>query len=70
LSCAAAPRITTWRIFLRRKAIRSSGVRHGTPRVTNLASDHYDPSRFLIELYSDMDVLVPELNIFEPRALA
>lgn len=33
----------------------------------NLASYHYDPSRFLIELYSDMDVLVPELNIFEPR---
>jgi Glyoxalase/Bleomycin resistance protein/Dioxygenase superfamily len=33
----------------------------------NLASYHYDPSRFLIELYSDMDVFVPELNIFEPR---
>ena len=33
----------------------------------NLASYHYDPSRFLIELYTDMDVIVPELNIFEPR---
>lgn len=33
----------------------------------NLASYHFDPSRFLVELYSDMDVLVPELDIFEPR---
>ncbi|MEA2950394.1 MAG: hypothetical protein QOI40_5724 [Alphaproteobacteria bacterium] len=33
----------------------------------NLASYHYDPSRFLIELNSDMDVFVPALNIFEPR---
>lgn len=33
----------------------------------NLASYHYDPSRFLVELYTDMDVLVPELDIFEPR---
>jgi hypothetical protein len=48
---------------LQRKAIQSSGVRHGTPR----ASYHFDPSRFLIELYTDMDVIVPELDIFEPR---
>jgi catechol-2,3-dioxygenase len=33
----------------------------------NLASYHFDPSRFLIECYSDMDVHVPELDIFEPR---
>lgn len=33
----------------------------------NLASYHFDPSRFLIECYSDMDIVVPELDIFEPR---
>lgn len=33
----------------------------------NLASYHFDPSRFLIELYADMDVYIPELNMFEPR---
>ncbi len=33
----------------------------------NLASYHFDPSGFLVEFYSDMDLLVPELGIFEPR---
>ena len=33
----------------------------------NLASYHFDPSNFLIELFADMDQLVPELDIFEPR---
>lgn len=33
----------------------------------NLASYHFDPSGFLVEFYSDMDLLVPELDIFEAR---
>jgi len=33
----------------------------------NLASYHFDPSRFLTEFYTDMDVVIPELQIFEPR---
>ncbi|QRG07282.1 VOC family protein [Xanthobacter dioxanivorans] len=34
----------------------------------NIASYHRAPEGSLIELYSDMDVYVPELGIFEPRA--
>jgi hypothetical protein len=33
----------------------------------NLASYHFEPSRFLVEFYADMDVYIPELNTFEPR---
>lgn len=33
----------------------------------NLAAYHYDPDQTLIELYTDMDVWLPELGIFEPR---
>lgn len=33
----------------------------------NFAAYHHDPDRTIIELYTDMDVLLPELGIFEPR---
>lgn len=33
----------------------------------NVASYHYDPEHFMIELFCDMDVYVPELGYFEPR---
>ncbi|MCK1667712.1 VOC family protein [Bradyrhizobium sp. 153] len=33
----------------------------------NLASYHFDPDQVLVELYADMDILIPELGWFEPR---
>jgi catechol-2,3-dioxygenase len=33
----------------------------------NFASYHYDQEGFLVELYADMDVFVPEQGYFEPR---
>ena len=33
----------------------------------NYASYHFDPDRVLIELYTDMDIYLPEVGYFEPR---
>ncbi|MCM3584793.1 VOC family protein [Mesobacillus maritimus] len=33
----------------------------------NIATYHHDPDKNVVELYTDMDVLIPELGIFEPR---
>ncbi|WP_148629944.1 VOC family protein [Bacillus sp. E214] len=33
----------------------------------NIASYHLDPDKHVIELYTDMDKYIPELNILEPR---
>ena len=33
----------------------------------NVAAYHYDPDNTLIELYTDMDVFVPELGMCQPR---
>ncbi|MBM4763131.1 VOC family protein [Bacillus sp. B15-48] len=33
----------------------------------NIATYHYDTDGNVIELYTDMDVYIPELDIFEPR---
>ncbi len=33
----------------------------------NYASYHFDPDRTLVELYTDMDVYLPDLGYFEPR---
>jgi catechol-2,3-dioxygenase len=33
----------------------------------NIATYHHDPDQNVIELYTDLDVLIPELGIFEPR---
>jgi catechol-2,3-dioxygenase len=33
----------------------------------NIASYHLDPEQHVIELYTDMDKYIPELNIMEPR---
>jgi catechol-2,3-dioxygenase len=33
----------------------------------NLAAYHYDPERVLIELYTEMDVFIPELGMCEAR---
>jgi catechol-2,3-dioxygenase len=33
----------------------------------NIAAYHYDPDKVMIELYTDMDVFIPELGISEPR---
>ena len=53
-------------------ALRDHGVpvQWGPARHTaghNLAGYHYDPDRVMIELYTDMDVYVPELGHCEPR---
>ena len=37
------------------------------PRVTISPAYHYDPERVLIELYTEMDVFIPELGMSEPR---
>lgn len=52
--------------------LRARGVqtKWGPSRHTaghNLAAYHYDPDNTLIELYTDMDVWVPELNMCQPR---
>jgi len=53
-------------------ALRKDGVpiqwgpsRHSAGH--NLASYHFDPDYLLIELYTDMDVFIPELGIMEAR---
>ncbi len=33
----------------------------------NYASYHFDPDHILVELYTDMDIYVPEAGYFEPR---
>ncbi|MCM3601721.1 VOC family protein [Robertmurraya korlensis] len=33
----------------------------------NIATYHYDPEKNVVELYTDMDVFIEELGIFEPR---
>lgn len=33
----------------------------------NIATYHYDPDQNVVELYTDMDVYLPELGMFEPR---
>ena len=33
----------------------------------NYASYHFDPDRVLVELYTDMDIFLPDLGYFEPR---
>lgn len=33
----------------------------------NIATYHHDPDQNVIELFTDLDVLIPELGIFEPR---
>ena len=53
-------------------ALRDAGVRTiwGPARHMaghNLAGYHHDPDRVLIELYTDMDVFIPELNMCEAR---
>lgn len=53
-------------------ALRESGVpvRWGPARHTaghNLAGYHFDPDNVLIELYTDMDQYIPQLNMCEPR---
>jgi catechol-2,3-dioxygenase len=52
--------------------LRASGIqtKWGPSRHTaghNLAAYHYDPNDMLIELYTDMDVFVPELGFCQPR---
>lgn len=52
--------------------LRAAGIvtQWGPARHTaghNVASYHYDPDQNLIELYTDMDVFIPELGICEPR---
>ena len=32
-----------------------------------MASYHHDPDRVMVELYTDMDVFIPELGMSEPR---
>jgi catechol-2,3-dioxygenase len=33
----------------------------------NIATYHHDPDQNVVELYTDLDILIPELGIFEPR---
>jgi hypothetical protein len=49
---------------------RGVPVKWGPGRHTaghNIAGYHFDPDRVLIELYTDMDVFIPELNMCEAR---
>jgi catechol 2,3-dioxygenase-like lactoylglutathione lyase family enzyme len=53
-------------------ALRKAGVKTlwGPARHTaghNIAGYHYDPDRVLVELYTDMDVFIPELGMCEAR---
>ncbi|MFT2214514.1 VOC family protein [Rhizobium giardinii] len=51
-------------------AERGLPVKWGPTRHTaghNIAGYHYDPDQVLIELYTDMDVFIPELNMCEAR---
>jgi len=53
-------------------ALREKGVKTlwGPSRHTaghNIAGYHYAPDQVLIELYTEMDVFIPELGICEPR---
>jgi catechol 2,3-dioxygenase-like lactoylglutathione lyase family enzyme len=53
-------------------ALRERGVKTlwGPSRHTaghNIASYHYTPDQVMIELYTEMDVFIPELGICEPR---
>jgi catechol 2,3-dioxygenase-like lactoylglutathione lyase family enzyme len=52
--------------------LRSTGVKQlwGPSRHTaghNIAGYHHDPDRVMLELYTEMDVFIPELGIHEPR---
>ena len=52
--------------------LRESGVSTlwGPSRHTaghNIAAYHHDPDKLMIELYTDMDVFIPELGLCEPR---
>lgn len=52
--------------------LRAAGIqtKWGPSRHTaghNLAAYHYDPDGTLIELYTDMDVFIPELGMCQPR---
>jgi catechol-2,3-dioxygenase len=51
-------------------AERGVPVKWGPTRHTaghNIAGYHYDPDQVLIELYTDMDIFIPELNMCEAR---
>jgi catechol-2,3-dioxygenase len=53
-------------------ALREKGVNTlwGPSRHTaghNLAAYHHDPDQVMVELYTDMDVFIPELGMCEPR---
>ena len=53
-------------------ALRAVGVNllWGPSRHTaghNVAAYHYDPNRVMVELYTEMDVFIPELGMCEPR---
>ena len=53
-------------------ALRTAGVNllWGPSRHTaghNVAAYHHDPDRVMVELYTEMDVFIPELGMCEPR---
>ena len=53
-------------------ALRAAGVNllWGPSRHTaghNVAAYHHDPDRVMVELYTEMDVFIPELGMCEPR---
>jgi catechol 2,3-dioxygenase-like lactoylglutathione lyase family enzyme len=53
-------------------ALRAAGVNllWGPARHTaghNLAAYHHDPDKVIVELYTEMDIFIPELGMCEPR---
>lgn len=53
--------------WLRRRGVKQEWGPARHPAGHNFAGYHRDPSGVMVELYTEMDVFIPELNIFEPR---
>lgn len=53
--------------WLRRRGVKQEWGPARHPAGHNFAGYHRDPDGVMIELYTEMDVFIPELNMFEPR---
>ncbi len=53
--------------WLRRRGVKQEWGPARHPASHNYAGYHRDPDGVMIELYTEMDVFIPELNMFEPR---
>lgn len=53
--------------WLRRRGVKQEWGPARHPAGHNFAGYHRDPDGVMIEFYTEMDVFIPELNMFEPR---